>query len=186
MDAFGYLAVLFSIVLGLALQQLLEGLRALLLVRGGVHFYAPPLIWTVILVLVVAQTWWAMFGLRTHTDWSFGMYAIVLLQTGFIYMATSLILPDRGETGAIDMRATYHAHARPFFLTMFGAGVVSIAKDLVIDGHWPQPSNLLFHAVFMGGAAISAFDRRPGFHIANAIVALLAFLAYVALLFSRL
>jgi len=44
MDAFSYLSVLTSIILGLGIQQVLLGYRALILSRKRVRFYAPPLI----------------------------------------------------------------------------------------------------------------------------------------------
>ena len=46
MDAFSYLSVLLSIILGLAITQILQGYRGLLLARGRVTFYVPSLIWT--------------------------------------------------------------------------------------------------------------------------------------------
>jgi hypothetical protein len=43
-DAFSYLSVLLSIIIGLAITQVLQGYRALLLSRAHVKLYAPPLI----------------------------------------------------------------------------------------------------------------------------------------------
>lgn len=40
-----------------------------------------------------------MFGLREMAEWTFGMYASVLLQTILFYMAAGLALPDlEGES----------------------------------------------------------------------------------------
>jgi len=46
MDAFSYLSVLLSIVLGLALTQILQGYRAILLAKGRVRHSATVLIWS--------------------------------------------------------------------------------------------------------------------------------------------
>ena len=48
MDAFSYLSVLISVILGFAIQQVLLGYRALILSRRRIRFYAPPLIWSVL------------------------------------------------------------------------------------------------------------------------------------------
>ena len=44
MDAFSYLSVLLSIILGLGIQQVLQGYRALMLARGRVRFFWVPLL----------------------------------------------------------------------------------------------------------------------------------------------
>src|SRR5689334_9251738 len=64
MDAFSYLSVLLSIILGLAITQVLQGYRALLLARGRVRHSATVIIWSLLLLVIFAQAWWASFGLR--------------------------------------------------------------------------------------------------------------------------
>ena len=44
MDAFSYLSVLLSIILGLAIAQVLQGYRAILLARGRVRLSAAALV----------------------------------------------------------------------------------------------------------------------------------------------
>ena len=44
--AFSYLSVLLSIILGLAIAEILQGYGTLLLSRASVKLYAPPLIWS--------------------------------------------------------------------------------------------------------------------------------------------
>ena len=68
MDDFTHLSVLISIVLGLGLTNLLMGLARVVQMRDRVKIYWPSLVWAVTLLLVHAQTWWTMFGLRTVHD----------------------------------------------------------------------------------------------------------------------
>ena len=68
MDAFSYLSVLLSVILGLAIQQVLLGYRGLALSRERVRWYAPPLIWSGLVLLLVVQHWWSSFGLRVGTN----------------------------------------------------------------------------------------------------------------------
>ena len=76
MDAFSYLSVLLSIIIGLAITQVLQGYRALLLARRHVALYAPTLAWSVYILLMATQSWWASFGLSDRRDWSFLAFAI--------------------------------------------------------------------------------------------------------------
>ena len=75
MDAFSYLSVLLSVILGLAIQQVLQGYRALALNRKRVTLYWPSLAWSAMVLLMVAQHWWASFDLTGRTDWSFADFA---------------------------------------------------------------------------------------------------------------
>ncbi len=47
--------------------------------------------WAAVLIVIFVQTWWAMFGLRAHTDWDFLDFLIVLLQTITLYMMAAVL-----------------------------------------------------------------------------------------------
>lgn len=80
MDAFSYLSVLISIILGLAVTQVLQGFRGLMLARSRVRTYWPALVWAVLVLVICVQVWWAMFGLsqRTAARWTFLDFGLVL------------------------------------------------------------------------------------------------------------
>jgi hypothetical protein len=63
MDAFGYLGVLLSIILGLGMSQLLTAVGRIVRARDRVRVAFTPLAWTAIL-LVYVQCWWSRFDLR--------------------------------------------------------------------------------------------------------------------------
>ncbi|MDB4887655.1 MAG: hypothetical protein JWN79_3093 [Gemmatimonadetes bacterium] len=56
MDAFGSLSVPVSIIIGLALAQLLQGLRGIALHRARVRLCWPVLAWSATLTLICVQT----------------------------------------------------------------------------------------------------------------------------------
>ena len=186
MDEFSYLSVLLSIILGLAITQILKGFRGMLQSRKRVRLYWPALVWAGLLLVICVQTWWAMFGLRSHHDWTFGAFAIVLFQTIVLYMLAGLVLPDFFGEDAIDLRANYYAHHAWFFGLAAILGLVSIGKDLILNGSLPNPSNLSFHLAFMVAAAIGAITRREWYHKVNILLAAVLFGIYIALLFARL
>lgn len=188
MDAFSYLSVLISIILGLAIQQVLQGYRALILSRRRTRFYAPPLIWSVLLMLMVAQHWWASFGLaqRADSEWSFAIFATILMQTILIYMMTAIVLPDIPADEPIDLRDHYYREAKAFF-GLGGAIIVwSLFREYMLEGRLPEPLNLAFHGIFLAMSLTAAFVRRPRLHEAFAIAMGALFTAYIALLFARL
>jgi len=70
-QSFDYLSVLLSIVIGLAVTQVLQGLSGLILTRIKVKLYLPTLIWAGLALLIAIQTWWASFGLHLRVNWTF-------------------------------------------------------------------------------------------------------------------
>ncbi|HZX71160.1 MAG TPA: hypothetical protein VFE77_10120 [Rhodanobacter sp.] len=104
MDAFSYLSVLLSIILGLAITQVLQGFRGLMLARSRVRTYWPSLAWAILLLVLDVQAWWAMYDLRFRHEWSFLGFAVVLAQTVPLYLLAGLVLPDIGIEGSVVRR----------------------------------------------------------------------------------
>jgi len=186
MDAFSYLSVLLSIILGLAITQVLQGYRLLLLSRGRLKLYAPPIIWSALLVIFATQSWWASFGLAGFHGWTFAIFSVILLQAMLLYMMTALVFPDMPAGKTIDLRAHYYREARPFFAIAIAMLCVSIGKDVMVSGKLPTPVNLAFHLFFAIVAAIAIVTRRPRFHEIAAPLMAAFVIVYIALLFSRL
>ena len=186
MDAFTYLSVLISIILGLAITQLLQGARALVIARRRVRVFGPSVQWVGLLLLLAVQSWWAMFGLQYHRDWTFIAFGIVLLQVILLYMLASLVLPDFPPYTSIDLRAHYFEHVVWFYGLAVLLLVVSLIKDLLINGHLPGAFNVAFHLVFIVVWAGAAATRREAYHRFVPIFMALAFGAYIAVLFGRL
>lgn len=186
MDAFNYLSVLLSIILGLGITQLLTAAGRLIRGRAAVRLYGPPLVWAGLLLLIHVQAWWSMFGLRTRTDWSFAAFLVVLLQTVILYMLAALVLPEAVAEPVVDLRAYYEQQVPWFFGFLVAVVCVSIAKELVLEGRLPEPANLVFHLFLMAAAAAAIRVRRPRFHQALAVVSAATLALYVGALFSTL
>lgn len=186
MSAFEYLSVLLSIILGLAITQVLQGYRSLLLSRRDVRRYWPTLIWSGLVLLFAIQAWWASFGLEDQRDWRFGTFLVILVQMALIYMLAAVVLPDVADGTEIDLRQHYEAQQRPFFACLFAIVLVSLAKDLMLDGRLPSGPNLGFHGLLAVTAAAGFAVRAAGAQLAVSIFAAGLFALYVTLLFTRL
>ena len=94
MESFNYLSVLISIILGLAIAQILQGVRGLVLTRSKVKRYTPTVIWTGIALLIAIQGWWASFSMHQQANWNFLALLTIVLQATSVYMVAALVLPD--------------------------------------------------------------------------------------------
>jgi hypothetical protein len=188
MDAFSYLSVLISIILGLAVTQVLQGFRSLMLARSRVRTYWPALVWAVLVLVICVQVWWAMFDLsqRPAARWTFLDFSLVLLQTTPLYLLAGLALPDVDIERGLDLREHYYAHHRWFFSLLVLLSLISILKVRVLTNTWPRPADTAFQLVFMVGAAIGAWTRRAWYHKLLAPLAVIGVGAYIVTLFTHL
>lgn len=186
MDEFSYLSVLLSVILGLAVTQILQGFRGVLLSRARIRLYWPVIGWAILVLLVCFQNWWSMFGMRGRHDWTFPQFAIVLLQTILIYMIAGLVFPDLFGEAIVDLKANFYAHRGWLISLAMSAVVVSVLKDVVLDGKLPQPTNLAFHAIFVAALMVGAITRRERYHQALVVFGIAIFILYIVLLFTRM
>lgn len=188
MDAFSYLSVLISIIVGLAVTQVLQGFRSLLLARTRVRGYWPAMVWAVLVLVLCVQVWWAMFDLsqRPAARWTFLDFSLVLLQTVPLYLLAGLALPDVDVERGLDLREHYYEHHRWFFMLLVLLIAASFAKVRVLTGTWPEPVDSAFQLAFMVGAATGAVTRREGYHKLMAPLAVIGIVAYIFVLFTHL
>ena len=64
--------------------------------------------------------------------------------------------------------------------------VTSVGKTLIIDHRLPSPTNLGFHLLLVTFGIAGIFGKSHRLHVAIALGAAIAFLAYIALLFANL
>jgi hypothetical protein len=187
MGAFEYLTVLVSIILGLAITQILQGFRDLMQARTRLTLYWPSVLWAILLLLVCVQEWWAMFGWRGHGPWTFAGFSVMLAQIVATYLAAALVLPDVKGDESIDLRTYYYANHRWFFAMGVAAIAISILKDRMLTGAWTSPPlNLAMLLVLLAILLASALFSRERVHKTLAPLAAIWFVLYIALLFPRL
>ena len=186
MDEFSYLSVLLSVILGLAVTQILKGFRGIVLARSQVRIYWPVVAWAFLWLLACIQSWWAMFGMRLRQGWTFQEFGIVLLQTVLTYMVAGLIFPDLFGSETVDLKANFYAHRRWLFVLALGVIVTSVAKDVVLSGSLPTAPNLVFHAVFGVTLLIGAITPNERYHKAMPVFGIALLISYITLLFARI
>jgi hypothetical protein len=186
MDAFSYLSVLLSIILGLAITEVLQGFRGLMHARSRTIMYWPVIAWGVLVVVIAVQGWWTMFGYRHIEDWNFLEFSVVLLQTIVVYLLAALALPDVHGDAAVDLRKHYYEHANWFFTMLLALIFVSLLKSLAVEGKLPDPADLTFHGLFAALSLSGIVIRAPRFHESLAALGLLLMGSYIATLFVHL
>jgi hypothetical protein len=161
-------------------------LRGLILTRATVKLYIPTLIWAGLTLLIAIQGWWASFGMRRHTNWTFVALLVIVLQAISVYMVAALVLPDISGDTIVDLRKHYFAHKSWFFGALLASILFSATKDFALDAHMLGGINAGFHVIFGLAAIVAAITRREWFHGLLAPAIILLFFLYIALLFAHL
>jgi len=128
MTVFEYLMVMTSIVLAVALTQLLRGMTE---VWRSKNRYWPHLAWTIVLAVITVQTWWAFWDLHKIEDWTAYRFVIVLLFPVIIFLATAVLMPQRLEAHT-DWRTYFLSQRRDFMVLMTILPVTGIVLTRVL------------------------------------------------------
>src|SRR5436853_7735208 len=104
MDEFGYLAVILSIILGLSVTQLLQGLSNVINARDRVRIYWPAIGWALLLLVIDIQAWWSTFGYRGRHTWTLLQFGMLLLETILLYLLAAVALPNACSPEIVELR----------------------------------------------------------------------------------
>jgi hypothetical protein len=122
MDAFSYLSVMASVVVGLGLTQLLAGIGNFVQIRRRVRFYWLHTMWVMLLIILHLHMWWSFWVLRQVTDWTYGTFAYVLIGPATLVIASHVIIPELID-GRIDVERHYYDTRTVFFGLLATTGI---------------------------------------------------------------
>jgi hypothetical protein len=125
-EIFEYVVVLTSIVLGLAVTHLMQGVATLIQHPGRHRVWWVHLGWVVFWLFTSVFWWWWEFRLQTITTWTFQLYLFVIAYAFLLYLISAVLFPKdlEGYEGFKD----YFLSRRRWF---YGLMLVDLAMDLV-------------------------------------------------------
>jgi len=124
--AFEFLAVLLSMVFGLALTELLSGIAKAVHRRRLEAIDEVHLVWSCTVLLVLVLNWWVFFSWESHPTWSFETYLLLVLWTIAQYLlVVTLYTPDSDQN---DGRNRMWEDNRIWFLATF---IATLVLDIV-------------------------------------------------------
>ena len=123
MNITDYWPTLVSIILGLAVAELLMNLHRLIEARKHVNLDPLPLLWAAIVLLWLFNYWWAV---AANLDGSqdakvVGSFVLLAIAPIILFLMAASVLPDvRSTESRFDMRVDW-TERRGAFLTLFAA-----------------------------------------------------------------
>ena len=155
MTPFDFLSVIFSVVIGLGLSQLLASIALAFESRKRVVLDWICCTWAFTVFLFLVEAWWGLWALRTATSWTYASFLLLVLYQSALFIMSMLVLPRSYETERVS-QAEHFQVVRPLFFSALA--VVSVSAFVV---------NALLFAIPL----LSTFAVLP---VLGAIVALTA------------
>ncbi len=121
MSAFEYTSVLASIIIGLALVDVLTSLNRLIRAGRRVKWHWAAPLATVMVVLTVIQIWWALYR-PEDTGVTIGQFLPLFAELVILFLLAAAALPDEVPAEGIDLKAYYHRNG-PYFWSLFTAAL---------------------------------------------------------------
>jgi len=160
MTTFEFLLVTVSIVIGIAIAELLAGVVRVL--RGELQ--AGPLhsVWVLIILLLQFEVLWAQWELRVRSDWTFPEFILFALTPLILFVASAILFP--AQDAGRDLDAHYFARNRPFFSVMVTLLLAASLEDWILMGEPVGGGQDLFRAVAAALFVVAASTRTRWVH----------------------
>ena len=175
-----YVSVFVSIIVGLAVADLLISFHRLLRVGRLVRWYwLVPALATYMLLVIVAFWWGSYIWLLHLQRLTMGEFLPTLLAAITIFLLTAAILPDEVPKGGLDLKAWYLQNFRQIWILaslalllviiFYGEGHTSTAKAALsfIRSQWDD-------LALLAGSIALIFTKRLRLHELYVVIAVIA------------
>ena len=123
MQMFEYVIVLISIVIGLALTHLMQGIAGVIQHPKRARVWWVHLVWVAHMFLSIVFWWWWEFQLQRIETWTFSIYLFVVLYAYYLYLICAMLFP-RDLEGYDGYRDYFLARRGWFFGLLIGWSVI--------------------------------------------------------------
>ncbi|MGN6057744.1 MAG: hypothetical protein ACTHOI_04085 [Sphingomicrobium sp.] len=173
MEFFNYVMVLASVIVGLAVTHLLQGVAKLIQHPDAKKLYWVHLLWVALMFLNALFLWWWEYQLSSTKHWTFELYVFVISFSVVLYLICAVLMPsDLGDYASY--RAYYYSRRRWLFGLLLLFSLMDLA-DSAIKG----PA----HLAELGWPYYAVVGTRSALLLAAMKTRNSKFHAFVALLF---
>lgn len=182
MSRFEFLSVLLSVVLGLAIAQILGSWGELVRSRRRVRFFWPHLGWTAFVLVTIIFSWWATWYAREEAlHFSFFAYLTYLLQPAALVVAVFILTPPVPSQGALDLRDHFFDNALWVFSLLAFSALIATVGGLLRGSELIATATRAALVLLFGSLA---FLRQERLHRAGVPIALGLLLVLILLVRS--
>jgi len=135
MDAFKWISVVLSMILGLGVTRLLSALVTVFRSRKRAGLDWVPLAWAGCIFLWQLQYWWAIIELPGMMDeWTLGSFLMLVSLTLLLFVSAALVLPFTELKEDDTLRASFERDGRWGLVSLSAYFALAIVTDWVLWG----------------------------------------------------
>ncbi len=159
MDFFEFILIITSVIYALCMAPLLSGFVRLLQFDGEIRHFLPQAVFSLYLFILVPMLWWTIWFLR-DADWQFATYLYVIIEPAILFIACSLIFPQRLDGHSYSLEDHYHKIRVPLLTSLFIMSVLAFADGVVIGAEAIWHERRYIQILSLVVLAWALIDRR--------------------------
>ena len=160
-ETFGFLAVMYGVILSLGIAALLAAMGAMLRSFSSGRPYWVYASWVGLQLVLYLHVWWNLWGLQQAVaDWNFFLFIMLLLGPAALFLSTQVLLFE--PSSGTDTREHYFTVHRIFFALVATVVAWELAAGPLFFGA-PAPEMALQIAVLIVLVALIV-SKRPALH----------------------
>lgn len=169
MSLFEYVTVMISMILALALGQLLMSAASLAKHRKHLIPFVPYILWFGCLFLTLINHWWSIWDLRA-IEWNYAAFLYILIAPTLMFFAVGLLAVKNVGDGEINLETEFE-QVRPLFLAILFAYVLVMWFDgPLLAGQEPLGAVGILHAPMLAVYATGILSSNKRVQIAVPIL----------------
>jgi hypothetical protein len=126
MAMFEYVMVLASVIIGLGVTHLLQGVATIVQHPKRKPAYWVHLIWVAFIFFNTVFWWWWQFGYRSVETWTLQLYLFVVLYAVVMYINCAVLIPTDMD-GYADFKDYFYSKRR----WIFGGLLIFLSMDVI-------------------------------------------------------
>jgi len=181
-NAFEYVAMLVSIILGLGITHILSSLSDLLYNYKKVKFYWPHILWIVFIFFLIIQDWFITFLLKDKKIWLLPEVMFVLLYPVMLFVIARMLLPTNQKEEHNDMKIFYFNQYRVIFFIVAISIIISIVFNvMLLNEGWVEQAMLLVFLVVMLFVSLTKTENEKVHQVIAVLITTSAIISAIVL-----
>ena len=173
MDKVSLLLTLYSIVAGLGISRLVQGVTAMIQARSNLRFYWMHTAWIVIIFMAHIVSWFALMRFATGAHWTVFNAMLALFMPILLYVVSDLAVPTLDGERHKDLREYFFHNCRWFAGLLMSFVVCGVAVQVAVEHQADLFGGAILRALAFVTLVAGLSSRRPAVQ-ATVAIALLA------------
>jgi hypothetical protein len=186
MDKVSLLLTLYSIVAGLGISRLVQGVTAMIQARSNLRFYWMHTAWILIVFMAHIVSWFALMRFATGAHWTVFNAMLALFMPIVLYVVSDLVVPTLGGERRTDLREYFFHNCRWFAGLLIGFIVCGVAVQVAVEHQADLFAGAILRALAFLTLLVGVSSRRPAIQAMVALAMLAIGTAGAALISAKL